>query len=145
MEPLPIVHIYTDGSCRDRRGGWACVLMWLDQQWNMCGSELDTTNNRMELLAVINALCKLNTRCEVHLYSDSKYVLDGLGYSVRWAKKNWVTSSGTDVLNVDLWRQLIDLASNHVIVKHWVRGHTGNIYNEVCDSLAKYARDFQIK
>lgn len=84
--PLPVITIYTDGSCKSRMGGWASVLIWNGQQWNLCGSAYDTTSNRMELTAVIMALSKLTTRCIVHLYSDSKYVLDGIDYSKRWAK-----------------------------------------------------------
>lgn len=141
---LPIVTIYTDGSCRDGMGGWAAVLRYYNQQLNICGSDINTTNNRMEISAVINALSRLNTKCEVHLYSDSKYVLDGLNWCHNWSKNNWRTTTGP-VVNLDLWQVLFQLASEHKIHKHWVKGHNGDEYNEACDTLAKYARDFQIK
>jgi len=141
--PLPVITIYTDGSCKSRMGGWASVLIWNGQQWNLCGSAYDTTSNRMELTAVIMALSKLTTRCIVHLYSDSKYVLDGIDYSKRWAKKHWKTK-GQDIPNLDLWLQLLDLLKRHVVYRHWVKGHVGNVYNEVCDSLACCARINQI-
>jgi len=141
---IPQVTIYTDGSCRDGKGGWAAVMICGENHLNICGSDTDTTNNRMEMCAVINALGRLTTKCEVHLYSDSKYVLDGMGWCFGWAKKNWKTKTGP-VANTDLWMVIMDLVGKHKIHKHWVKGHCGTELNEVCDCLAKYARDNQIK
>lgn len=137
------VRIYTDGSCRDNEGGWSYAMFHKQHSKFGCGSEKDTTNNAMELTAVIEALKTLIVPCEVNLYCDSKYVLDGMNYMYGWAKKNWKTSEGKNVANRELWETLYNLVkeSKHRIHKHWVRGHSGNINNETCDSLAKWARD----
>lgn len=135
MEPLPVVTIYTDGSCKHGDGGWACVLICGDQQCNLCGSAINTTSNRMELTAAIEALSKLNTRCKVYLFSDSEYVVYGIERYHNWRR------SGKKILNADLWDALMRLIVIHDVIPTWVKGHNGTVYNEVCDSLAGYARE----
>lgn len=139
----PLVKIYTDGSCKDGEGGWSACLFYKNDSLFIADRASDTTNNRMELTAVIEALSRLITPCYVILYSDSKYVLDGMQYMYAWNKRKWKTKDKKDVSNADLWKKMIEVCDNggHTIKKKWVKGHTGNINNETCDSLAKYIRD----
>ncbi len=138
------VQIYTDGACRGNPGpgGWGALLIVGDTRKEISGAEAATTNNRMELRAAISGLGALKRRCEVDLFTDSKYVLQGITeWLPNWKAKGWRTAARKPVRNQDLWEQL-DLAggSQHVIW-HWVRGHSGNAGNELADELANRAID----
>jgi len=136
---LPVVTLYTDGgySRTHNHGAWAAYFQYGTQDMMMCQCIEDTTNNSMEMLGVIRALQQLQEPCEVHLYSDSQYVIKGIGEWLKnWKRRNWRTSTGKPVLNVDLWQELDNLLSQHVVHPHWVRGHNGNPDNELCDQLA---------
>ena len=134
------VTIYTDGACSGNPGpgGWGAVLKYGAHERELSGGEAQTTNNRMELTAVIEALRLLKEPCEVELYSDSKYVIDALskGWVYGWQKKGWVKSDKKPALNVDLWERLLPLIAEHDVRYHWVRGHAENEYNNRCDELA---------
>lgn len=137
----PHVTIYTDGSCSGTNGGWAASLYYADQSLHVGGSERDTTNNRMELTAVIKALELLTTKCNVTIYSDSKYVVTGMNnYLKSWARKGWKTASGEDVKNKDLWKRLFELRELHDVVLAWVKAHNGDPNNETVDSIAQLER-----
>ncbi|MCR5783279.1 MAG: ribonuclease HI [Clostridia bacterium] len=133
------VYIYTDGACSGNPGpgGWGAILRWGDLEREMSGGECMTTNNRMELSAVINALCALKRPCEVMLTTDSRYVCDSVtkGWVNNWMKKGWVRN-GTPVPNADLWQKLLPLLDMHDVEFRWVRGHAGHPENERCDALA---------
>ena len=133
------VDIYTDGACRGNpgKGGWGAVLVYAGKEREMSGGEPTTTNNRMELTAAIEALSALKERCEVTLYSDSKYLVDAflLGWVESWRSHGW--KRGKDELkNPDLWQRLYELTRTHSVTFEWVKGHDGHSYNERCDSLA---------
>ena len=134
------VDIYTDGACRGNpgRGGWGAILVYGGVEKELSGGERETTNNRMELTAVISALSALRERCEVTLTSDSKYVIDAItkGWAVSWRQKGWRKADKSPALNVDLWEQLLALLDRHEVTFVWVRGHNGHPYNERCDELA---------
>ena len=134
------VDIYTDGACRGNpgRGGWGAILVYGGVEKELSGGERETTNNRMELTAVISALSALRERCEVTLTSDSKYVIDAItkGWVVSWRQKGWRKADKSPALNVDLWEQLLTLLDRHEVTFVWVRGHNGHPYNERCDELA---------
>ena len=119
-------------------GGWGAVLRYGAHERELSGGEAQTTNNRMELTAVIEALRLLKEPCEVELYSDSKYVIDALskGWVYGWQKKGWVKSDKKPALNVDLWERLLPLIAAHDVRYHWVKGHAENEYNNRCDELA---------
>jgi len=135
------VDIYTDGSCLKNPGpgGWGAVLVYKGIEKEMSGGEADTTNNRMELTAVIKSLEALNKPCEVTLTSDSKYVCDGMGkgWAASWKKKGWKKSDGSAALNPDLWDRLLGLCAIHKVEFVWVKGHAGHPYNERCDEMAQ--------
>lgn len=135
------IEIYTDGSCRSNPGpgGWGAVLVYQGKEKELSGGEPDTTNNRMELTAVIMALSALKEPCEVVLTSDSKYVLDALskGWARSWRAKGWKKSDGSPALNPDLWEKLLELVDVHKIEYNWVKGHAGHPYNERCDAMAQ--------
>lgn len=137
---LKKVQIYTDGACSGNPGpgGWGAVLRYGAQEKELSGGEVDTTNNRMELTAVIEALSALKEPCEVELTSDSRYVVDAVekGWLRGWQNKNWRKAGGDPVLNVDLWQRLLPLLSKHKVKFLWIRGHTGHPENERCDQLA---------
>ncbi len=140
------VVIYTDGACKGNPGpgGWGAVLRSGKSEKELFGGELETTNNRMELLAVIQALSALKRPCEVMLYLDSQYVRKGITEWIHgWKKKNWRTAGGDPVKNVELWKQLDELVSNagHQIEWHWVKGHAGDPGNERADALANKGVD----
>lgn len=144
--PKPTVQLYTDGACSGNPGpgGWAFLLRHpkTGKAIERNGGEKDTTNNRMELSAVIQGLSVLTRPSEVELYSDSQYVLKGLKeWMVGWKRKGWKTASKQPVKNVDLWKQLDELQKEHVIHFNWVRGHNGHPENERVDDLAVEARD----
>ena len=134
------VDIYTDGACRGNpgNGGWGAVLVYGDREMELSGGDRDTTNNRMELLAAINALSALKFPCEVTLTSDSKYLTDAInkGWLDSWRKRGWRKADKSAVLNVDLWEMLIPLLERHEVTFIWVKGHDGHPYNERCDKLA---------
>ena len=134
------VTIYTDGACSGNPGpgGWGAILEWNGVEKELSGGENPTTNNRMELLAVISALEKLNQSCIVELYSDSKYVIDALtkGWLTSWIKNGWRKADKKAVLNVDLWQRLLPLLEKHEMHYHWVKGHAENEKNNRCDQMA---------
>ncbi len=139
------IEIYTDGACSGNPGpgGWGAVLRYNGREKEISGGEAQTTNNRMELTAVIAALECLKEPCAVELYSDSKYVIDALskGWAVSWRKKGWIKSDKKPALNVDLWEQLLKLTEAHEMRYHWVKGHADNEYNNRCDALAVAERE----
>ena len=142
---MKTVEIYTDGACSGNPGpgGWGAILKYRDVEREMSGGEAMTTNNRMELLGVIRALSALKEPCIVELWSDSKYVIDGLskGWAAGWRKRGWVKSDKKPALNPDLWEQLLNLIAKHEMRYHWVKGHAENKYNPRCDALAVAARE----
>ena len=138
--------IYTDGGCRGNPGigGWGVWLAYKDQEKKYCGYQANTTNNRMELTAVIEALKSLKPKqadnIDIVLYSDSKYVLQGINdWMINWKKKNWKTASKKPVKNVDLWQTLDVLNEQYHIDWRWVKGHSGNKGNDMADALANQA------
>ena len=134
------VTIYTDGACSGNPGpgGWGAILRYKDTEKELSGGAADTTNNRMELTAVIEALALLKEPCVVELYSDSKYVIDGLskGWARGWQKRGWIKSDKKPALNPDLWERLLDLTDRHEMHYHWVKGHAENEKNNRCDQMA---------
>ena len=137
---MKTVTIYTDGACSGNPGpgGWGAILEYMGHEKELSGGEKNTTNNRMELTAVIKALQALKEPCTVELYSDSKYVLDALqkGWAVSWRKKGWIKSDKKPALNPDLWETLLNLVEMHDVRYHWVKGHASNPQNNRCDELA---------
>ena len=137
---MKTVTIYTDGACSGNPGpgGWGAILIYGTHKRELSGGEADTTNNRMELTAVIQALSLLKEPCIVELWSDSKYVIDGLekGWARGWQKRGWIKSDKRPALNPDLWGRLLELESLHTLRYHWVKGHAENEYNNRCDELA---------
>ncbi len=144
----PEVHIYTDGGASPNPGlgGWAAVLIspgHVDRTKEISGAEPDTTNNRMELTAAIMALRSLNKPCQVKLFTDSQYLRNAFeqGWLGKWQRNGWKTAGKKPVLNVDLWKELLELADTHAISWHWVKGHAEDEYNNRCDELVQIARD----
>ena len=137
---MKTVTIYTDGACSGNPGpgGWGAILMYGKYKKELSGGEANTTNNRMELTAVIKGLEALKEPCVVELYSDSKYVIDALekGWALGWQKKGWIKADKKPALNPDLWEQLLDLCRKHQMRYHWVKGHADNPMNNRCDALA---------
>lgn len=142
---MKTVTIYTDGACSRNPGpgGWGAVLIYKGTEKELSGGEEKTTNNRMELTAVISALQALKEPCCVELYSDSKYVIDALqkGWARSWQEKSWIKSDKKPALNPDLWETLLSLTDKHEMSYHWVKGHADNEYNERCDRLAVQERE----
>ena len=137
-----MIKIYTDGSCLKNpgNGGWAAIICSDDQMKKISGSEKDTTNNRMELMATINALKEVNSDDLIEIYTDSKYVKNGItDWIHNWIKNNWKTSNKEDVKNKDLWLELYNLNQSLKIKWNWVKAHEGNPMNEEADLLAKKA------
>ena len=134
------VEIYTDGACSGNPGpgGWGAVLIYNGVEKQLSGSEKETTNNRMELSAVITALKVLKEPCNVTLTTDSKYVCDAInkGWLNSWQKNSWKKADKKPVLNIDLWQELLPLLDKHRVEFIWVKGHNGHKYNEICDKLA---------
>jgi len=133
------VEIFTDGACKGNPGpgGWGALLRMGAHEKELRGREADTTNNRMEMTAVIRALEALKEPCEIALYSDSKYVIDGITKWVHgWKKRGWINASKKPVLNTDLWHDLIEQTARHQISWNWVRGHNGHEENERVDQIA---------
>ncbi len=137
---MKTVTIYTDGACSGNPGpgGWGAILQYGELEKELSGGEKHTTNNRMELTGVISALTALKEPCTVELYSDSKYVIDGIvkGWAKGWRSRGWVKSDKKPALNPDLWGVLLDLCEKHKVNFHWVKGHADNPYNNRCDELA---------
>ena len=135
------VEIFTDGACSGNPGigGWGALLRYKDIEKELSGGEENTTNNRMELTAVIEALKALKTTCNITLYTDSKYVMCGITeWLENWKKNGWKTSNKkNEVKNIDLWQQLDEIIKNHQIRWVWVKGHNGHIENERVDTLAR--------
>jgi len=134
------VTIYTDGACSGNPGpgGWAAILLYGQHRRELSGGEAETTNNRMELTAVISALECLKEPCEVDLWSDSRYVVDALsrGWARGWRERGWRRADRKPTLNPELWDRLLTLSETHVIHSHWVKGHAENEFNQRCDTLA---------
>ena len=134
------VEIYTDGACSGNpgKGGWGAVLVYGNKEKEISGAASDTTNNRMELTAVIEALKMLKEPCMVTVTTDSKYVCDAVNkkWVYSWREKGWKKADRKPALNVDLWEKLLALLEIHKVEFVWVRGHNGHPYNERCDSLA---------
>ena len=133
------VTAYTDGACRGNPGpgGWGVVLRAGENERQLSGGEPETTNNRMELTAAIEALAALKQPCHIQLYTDSKYVRDGITeWLPNWIRRGWKTASRKAVKNQDLWQRLNELTGQHEIEWHWVKGHAGDPGNELADALA---------
>lgn len=134
------VTVYTDGACSGNPGpgGWCAILVYKEKEKLLSGGDSETTNNRMELTAVVSALEALKTECEVDVVSDSKYVVDAInkGWLDSWQKKNWKKADGKPALNVDLWERLVLQLTRHSVSFLWVKGHDGHGYNERCDEAA---------
>ena len=137
---MKTVTVYTDGACSGNPGpgGWGAILLYGAHKKELSGGAAETTNNRMELTGVIAALSLLKEPCAVELYSDSRYVVDGLekGWAENWRRHGWIKSDKKPALNPDLWERLLRLAAVHEIRCHWVKGHAENPYNNRCDALA---------
>jgi ribonuclease HI len=142
---LKEIAIYTDGACSGNPGpgGWGTILMYNEHKKEMSGGEANTTNNRMELTAVIKGLEALKEKCKVTVYSDSKYVVDGIekGWARSWKSKGWIKSDKKPAVNTELWDKLLSLTDNHDTNFVWVKGHAENKYNNRCDELAVMERD----
>ncbi|MGX8692437.1 MAG: ribonuclease HI [Clostridia bacterium] len=142
---MKTVEIYTDGACSGNPGpgGWGAILRYHGREKELSGGEAMTTNNRMELTAVIQALLALKEPCAVELWSDSKYVIDALdkGWAWGWRKKGWIKSDKKPALNPDLWETLLDLTARHEMHYHWVKGHAENEFNNRCDAMAVAERE----
>ena len=133
------VQIWTDGACKGNPGpgGWGVLMRSAGHEKSLFGGEPQTTNNRMELQAVIEALSALKRPCRIQLHTDSQYVMKGVTEWMRgWKAKSWMTASKTPVKNVELWQRLDALLQGHEVHWHWVRGHTGDPGNEAADRLA---------
>lgn len=135
------VDIYTDGACSNNpgKGGWAAILIYKGNEKIISGGYTDTTNNRMELFAIINALKQLKEKCDVTIYSDSSYSLDPFikGWITKWESNNWKTTKGDKVKNIDLWKALIMEMNKHEVSLIKVKGHSDNENNNRCDRIAK--------
>ena len=133
------VEIFADGACKGNPGpgGWGAILRTGAREKEICGGEARTTNNRMELTAVIRALAALTRRCRVSVYTDSQYVQKGISeWLPQWKRRGWRTADKKPVKNEDLWRELDALVQQHAVEWHWVRGHAGHTENERADALA---------
>lgn len=134
------VTIYTDGACSGNPGpgGWGAVLIYGGHRLEMSGGERQTTNNRMELVAAIEAMSRLNQPCEVELWSDSRYLVDGLekGWAKSWRSRGWKKKDGSPALNPELWERLLELCEEHDVTLKWVKGHAANEENNRCDEMA---------
>jgi len=138
------VEIFTDGACRGNPGpgGWGVLLRYGDKERSLCGGEAETTNNRMELTAVIEGLKALKEPCEVVLTSDSTYVLKGIQeWLPNWKKRGWKTAAKKPVKNADLWQQLDGVLGAHTIDWRWGKGHSGHRENDIADQLANQGID----
>ncbi|EKD71944.1 MAG: RNase H [uncultured bacterium] len=142
------VLIFTDGACRGNPGpgGWGALLRYGKTEKILSGAEIDTTNNRMELMAAIQALAGLRVKCKVDLYTDSKYVQKGITeWLANWKKRGWKKADRQLVKNADLWQALDELAIKHHVSWHWIKGHSGHIENDLVDAVANRAIDELLK
>jgi ribonuclease HI len=140
MSEKAFVEVFTDGACSGNPGpgGWAAILRFGETEKELAGGENPTTNNRMELMAAISALEALKRPCNVRLYTDSKYVQQGISQWVaQWKRRGWLTADRKPVKNVDLWQRLDAAVSGHLVEWLWVKGHAGHLENERCDELAR--------
>jgi len=138
------VIMYTDGACRGNPGpgGWGALITFEDSTKEVFGGKLDVTNNQMELSAAIEGLAALKEPCNVDLFTDSKYVMDGITQWIHnWKKNNWRTAAKKDVKNKELWQRLDELINFHLVQWHWVKGHSGDEGNEMADLLANKGID----
>jgi len=134
------VTIYADGACSKNPGpgGWGTVMIYEDKIKKLSGFKEMSTNNIMELTAVIQGLKALKEKCRVEVFTDSKYIVDSVTkWLPGWKKNGWITSSKKQVKNIDLWQELTSLSELHEVSWNWVKGHNGNLYNEECDKMAK--------
>lgn len=147
---MKIIEMFTDGACSGNPGpgGWGTILRYNGVEKELSGGEHETTNNRMEMMAVISGLKALKEPCEVNLYTDSKYVCDSVtkGWVYSWQKNNWRKADKKPALNVDLWEEMLLLLNKHKVTFFWLKGHNGHPENERCDKLAvieaqKHAQD----
>lgn len=140
MNQLTFIEMYTDGACSGNpgAGGYGTILKYKDIEKELSGGFFHTTNNRMELIAVIKGLEALNQPCRITLYSDSQYLINALkkGWIKKWKANNWFLSKDKPVKNSDLWKRLLSLAEKHEITWVWIKGHGVNVYNKRCDKLA---------
>ncbi len=144
ISKLPAVEIHTDGACSGNPGpgGWGALLRYGQSEKEMSGGEKLTTNNRMELLAAIEAIESLNKPCRIDLYTDSQYVQKGISeWLPNWIKRGWKNAKGEPVKNQDLWQRLSSASKLHHIKWHWVKGHAGHPENERVDALARLATE----
>ena len=140
------IEIYTDGACLGNpgRGGWGAILLYKGHRKEISGKERESTNNRMEMRAVIEALKTLKKTSEVTIYTDSKYVLDGITkWIFGWKKNGWRTADKKPIKNIDFWQELDAEVAKHQIKWVWVKGHAGNHFNEIADELARRAAESQ--
>lgn len=141
---MKTVWIYTDGACRGNPGlgGWGAYLIYGAQEKKIWGGEEQTTNNRMEMTAAIEALKALNQPCDVKLYTDSRYLQQGITeWMIKWKARNWQSANKKPIKNQDLWRELDRLINYHNVEWHWVKGHSDNEGNELADQLANQGAD----
>jgi ribonuclease HI len=140
LENKPGVEMFTDGACSGNPGpgGYGVILRMGNKEKELSGGSKETTNNRMELTAVIEGLRALNRPCKVVIHTDSKYVVDSVtkGWVYKWKGNNWVKSDKSPALNIDLWEQLLGLLEMHEVSFKWIKGHVGHPENERCDTLA---------
>jgi ribonuclease HI len=143
------VFLYTDGACQGNPGpgGWAAILIWNEKEKVVSGFSENTTNNKMEMTAIIEGMKVLKKSCNVKIITDSQYVMHGFtkNWISTWQKNNWKTSKKEPVKNQDLWMELYRLTKTHNTSWEWVKGHSGNAYNERCDAYAKKAIEEHIK
>ena len=136
------IEMFTDGACSGNPGpgGWGTILRYKGVEKELSGGEHETTNNRMEMTAVISGLKALNEPCEVDVFTDSKYVCDSVqkGWVYSWKKNNWRKADKKPALNVDLWEEMLLLLEKHKVTFHWLKGHDGHPENERCDAMAVY-------
>lgn len=134
------IKMYTDGACSGNPGpgGWGTILKYNNKEKQLSGGEKDTTNNRMEMTAVIRGLEALNQPCKVEIFTDSQYVVNAVnkGWAVSWRNKGWKKADNKPALNSDLWEVLLDLLEKHDVTFNWIKGHAGHPENERCDEMA---------
>jgi len=142
--PATRVDVYTDGACRGNPGpgGWGVLLRCGNTEKTLCGGEPETTNNRMELMAAIQALEALTRQTQIHIHTDSRYVMNGITeWLPNWKRRGWKTAAKKPVKNVDLWQRLDKAAAAHQVHWYWVKGHAGHAGNEQADRLANRGLD----
>ena len=142
------IELFTDGACSGNPGpgGWGAILRYNGHEKELCGGEAETTNNRMELTAVIEGLSALKEPCEIELFTDSKYVCDTVSkrWVYSWKSNGWKKADKKPALNVDLWEKLLELLDTHKVNFNWIKGHAGHPENERCDTLAvEYYQKFK--